>query len=344
MGNAPVLLIGGHGVTGRSVVQVLRDRHPALPLVIGGRDLDRARTFAAGIGAQAAAVDLGRPDLGCDHLAASAVVVLAKDAGLHAMSWAQGRAIPYIGISSAAFEYGVDAAQALARPLAAPVILAGHWFAGAVVASALDLASRLDRVETVTAGVVIEGAAAAGPASGADFRRAGESCQRTLARLDGAYVWQAEADSRGSFRRPGGERVDGKGSISLDVVSIGAGTGAPNVRVLEAWGMTDGAGSGGGGLDEVTVEVTGLAGGRPVAAWQSLALERDGSSLTALCVVLLLERALGLDARAPAPPGLYGPETLIAPRTMVARLQAAGVRVQGGTSPPPSGAAQAPRP
>lgn len=42
----PVLLVGGSGVIGRQTAEYLRARNPALPLLIGARDLDKANQTA----------------------------------------------------------------------------------------------------------------------------------------------------------------------------------------------------------------------------------------------------------------------------------------------------------
>ena len=47
----PILLIGGSGIVGRWTARLLRAAHSAAPLLIGGRDLSRARAAAAEVGA-----------------------------------------------------------------------------------------------------------------------------------------------------------------------------------------------------------------------------------------------------------------------------------------------------
>jgi len=47
---APVLIVGGYGVVGAQVAAILRRRNPSLPLMIGGRTIDKAHRLAANLG------------------------------------------------------------------------------------------------------------------------------------------------------------------------------------------------------------------------------------------------------------------------------------------------------
>lgn len=329
----PVMLVGGHGVTGQGVVRLLRARRPDLDLVIAGRDLDRARAFAAGVGAAATTIDLAAPDLGGLDCQPSALVMLAKDSWLHALAWAGRCAIPYISLSSAAFEAGVDFTHAVATAQRAPVVLAGNWFAGAVAASALELASRFDRVDSVIAGVTLDPkGTGGGPASAADFQRIARCSPTTLARIDGAYVWQSADESRGQYRAAGGDLREGKGAVSPDVASIGAGCGAPDVRVLETWGASHHHAVTGTPADEVAVDIRGDSGGVSASGRQVLTWPSAETSLTAICVALLLERAMGLDGAPPAGGGVYTPECLIPPGMFMSRLAEAGAQLETSVS------------
>lgn len=325
----PLLLIGGYGVTGREVARLLRARQPDLPLVIAGRDPTHARDFAAKIGAEARAVDL---DAGSDlfgELPVSGVIVMAKDAGLRALRSAQRRATPYLSLSSAAFELGVDLVQALANRGPAPIVMAGHWSAGAVTTAAVALASSFDTVDSILAGVTIDrNAASGGKASIVDFERVERSISATLARIDGNYVWLTEPDNSHSYRNLGGKLVDGKGAVSIDVASIGARVDAPNIRVLETWGDSTHFTETGIPADEVIIETAGVINGQKCSARQTLQLPHPITSLTALSLVITIERLLGLDGAPPAPGGVWTPDQLFAGDAFMASLKKGGVRVE----------------
>lgn len=335
MSSAPVLLIGGYGVTGKAVARLLRSRHPELSLTIAGRDLNAASAFAKEIGADASSVDLAEGDTGLDKINASAVVVLAKDAGLYGLSWANNVGVPYIALSSAAFEHGIDVAHALSKPQNAPIIFAGHWFAGAVVLATLALSADFDKVDSVVAGVTIDrNGGGGGPASVADFARISRSSSATLARVDGAYVWETDAENRHVYRGASGELIEGSGAVSLDVASIGASLNAANVRVLESWGTSYYYTCTGIAADEVSIEVTGKRYGADDIVRSVLTLPRTQSTLTAISIALMLERALGLDGGGLAKPGVYTPEIFMNPDSFMTLIRNAGVLIETTVAKP----------
>ena len=60
-----VLLVGASGVIGRQTAARLRRRWPNLPILAGGRDLQRAEAVAVELdNARGVAIDLSRRDLG----------------------------------------------------------------------------------------------------------------------------------------------------------------------------------------------------------------------------------------------------------------------------------------
>jgi hypothetical protein len=324
-----LLLIGGYGVTGREVAKLLRSRHPDLPLTIAGRNLEKATALADSLGgARSAAIDLADGRMGLDQIEASIVAVFAKDAGLDALSWAHARAIPYFSISSAAFEHGVDAVHALARVNEAPVVLAGHWFAGALTIAVLALSARFDTIETIVAGVTIDrNASGGGAAAIADFERVARCMKTTLSKVNGTYTWLAEDETLRRYRAVGGTIVEGKGAVSIDVASIGARTSARNIHVLETWGQSHLFTLTGTPADEISIEVVGTINGEHRFGRQTLQLSNSVTTLTALCIALTLERLIGLDGHPPASPGVYTPDQIMAPEAFLAQLQLAGAEV-----------------
>lgn len=330
--NESLLLIGGSGVTGRATATLLRARHPDLGLIIAGRDTERARAFAGTIDADAISLDIDAAFSSLQDFDVCAVAALAKDATLEGLSWAQDRGIPYVGISSAAFEHGVDLVHALGRKQSAPVLIAGHWFAGAVTIAAIDLARSFETVQSVTAGITIDkNAAGGGPASVADFERVSRSTKATLARINGVYVWEDQAQNRQPFRSVGGGMVVGSGAVSIDVAAIGAATKAPNVRVLEYWGDSHGYLSNGRPAEEIAIEIEGLTEGRTCTKRMTLQLPNDVGSITAMSVSIALERMIGLDGNTAPEAGVYGPENLVEPRDFIDRLIQSGVCVERTT-------------
>jgi short-subunit dehydrogenase len=112
-----VLLVGASGVVGRQAAARLRRRWPDLPILSGGRELQRAETVAAELGnSRGVAIDLSRRDLGLPNdVAVGAVAMFVKDETLNAQIFAQDRGAAFVEISSAAFEIGPQTAFYIER-------------------------------------------------------------------------------------------------------------------------------------------------------------------------------------------------------------------------------------
>lgn len=326
----PLHLVGGYGATGQQLARLLRLHLPELPLVIAGRDLNKAQALAAEVGAKAQVLDLKAIDLQFGDETTSGLVILAKDEGLHAMCWAQDRGVPYLSLSSAAFELGIDLVHALARTNDAPVVIAGQWFAGAVTMAVLDLCEWFDHVDSVVAGITVDrNAAAGGAASVADFERVARSSKATLARIGGAYLWQQEAESLKSYQGVNGLLIRGKGSVSIDVATIGARTTARDIHVLETWGDSSHYLETGIPADEVAIEVVGMTEQRSAVARRTMILPHAPASMTAVSLLATLERMFGSQGIGH---GVWTPDQLQPAGAFMRRIQELGVRVKTSLS------------
>ena len=118
--------------------------------------------------------------------------LIAYDPTLNAMNFAASHGAPYLCMTGGVFEFGVDAIPGLIAGRRAPVVIASHWFAGAVAMATLDLAERFHKVDVIDIGIVIDRGktpGAAGPAVIADFDRISANSRSTLMRKSGRYVW-----------------------------------------------------------------------------------------------------------------------------------------------------------
>ena len=116
-----VLFAGGAGFVGRTAVRWFRQRHPSVRVLVGGRNLQAAGGVAQEVGAaEAVAIDPDKPRLGLgDDVAVAAVVMLAPEAGLKGLSYAQDLGVPYLNINSALTEIGPELAMFAHRATAA---------------------------------------------------------------------------------------------------------------------------------------------------------------------------------------------------------------------------------
>ncbi|PWK72649.1 hypothetical protein C8K44_10590 [Aminobacter sp. AP02] len=168
----PVLIVGGSGFVGTYAARTLRKLHPALPLAIGGRNLDKADTVAREIGnAEALTIDLSRGDLGLPvGTSFSAVVMFVYDDTLNALQYALAKGVPYLSFSSSIHEIGPKVAHFANRP-SAPVLMGASWLAGITSIVTAHFARQFRKVDSIEISSIFDEQDVGGPAADADFAR-----------------------------------------------------------------------------------------------------------------------------------------------------------------------------
>lgn len=323
----PVLLVGGSGVVGAEAARALRRGHPDLPLLIGGRERRRAASVADAVGnAEGLPIDLTRQDLGLGNRPApAAVITFLKDDQLATIRYAQDHAAAHVSISSAAFEIGPEVAAFVRRPEAAPVVLASNWLAGAATFLALDVATTFSQVTSVLVSALLDEEDIGGPAAHEDYVRQTSVTTANLAVEAGRWRWISADDGSREFHSVDGAPIESQLLGNLDVLSLTSALGAQRVEFAYAVGETASRRRGEPFSAEIVVEVSGTStGGREQTVRAELVHPRGQAPVTAAALALLVERLLGLDGRAPVPPGLYLPDSLLAPADALRGLEAAG--------------------
>lgn len=327
----PILLIGGHGITGRKTAQQLRLLHPHVPLAIAGRNLAAARAFADELGnAVAYATDISGtvPDLGLPHGEFSAMAVFLMDETGDALRFASDHAIPYVAVTGGAFEMGLQFAIGMHAMDDCSVTIASNWFCGGALMAVLALCGELSSVDAVTAGIVIDrNDGQSGPATRADFERILGTCTSMPLRSQGIYKWVTGAAGKADYIGTGGRKLEGTPAVSVDAVAIGAATGARDVMVLETWGDSLSWIEEQLSSDEIVIEARGTAkDGSRVVIRQEVVASRETAPITAITIAMLLDGAAGLSSGAPLAPGIYTAERALDPARAVAWMKQAGVR------------------
>lgn len=323
----PVLIIGGSGVVGSQMAEMLRRFHPDLPITIAGRNLDNARDVASRLGnADAIGVDLTRRDLGLpsDHLF-SAVVPFLKDASLNSLHFAQARGIPYVSISSGVYEVGPEMALHIHRPNAAPVLLASNWLAGAATLPALHFAKDFKKIDDISIAAVLDEQDMGGPAAAADYERLTTAAPSPLIRVNGEWVWISGEDAQREVKDIDGQIVTADAYSPMDVLGLAAVTDVPFIRFDLVYGISASRRAGKPFSTAIIIEITGEKHGGEAGTFRyELEHDKGQAPLTAFSVVLALEALLGLTGNAPVKPGLYMPENLIEPEAYLGRMQEIG--------------------
>ncbi|MET4423260.1 NAD(P)-dependent oxidoreductase [Bradyrhizobium sp. RT3a] len=324
----PILLIGGSGVVGRHTARYLRSAAPDVPLLIGGRNLASARRVAEEVGhAAGVALDLTAPDLGIDDQEVSAVAVLLRDEARSGFRFARKRSLPYIGISTGIDEIGPEVAGFMQDSTRSAVVLGTEWLVGATSVTTLALARRFSRVDDIRIGLLLDDEDAGGPAQVSDLEGLTSSPPAALTRRNNTYVWRSGEEARTSFRAVDGIQMDAIAISPNDILALAAATDAPNVEVNLAVGISSSRRRGEPMSTEIVIELRGQDdAGRPLYTRRAVVHPQGQFPLTGLGVAMVLERCLGLDARPPAPAGLYFPSQLLEPANYRARLEEIGGR------------------
>lgn len=163
----PLLIVGGYGLVGQQVARLLRQRHPDLPLVLGGRNPEQGRAFAASVGATTVALDVRaeRP-LGSLPQHPAAVLAVVSDPDDHLLVDAMRRGIPYADVNRAGAAGVLDVAVAVARERpTTPVLLSGAWYAGLNALMAAAAVRELGQAERVEIAVLSSSDDRVGPDS-----------------------------------------------------------------------------------------------------------------------------------------------------------------------------------
>lgn len=329
MSHNPILLVGGSGIVGRWASRFLREAHPDAPLLIGGRDGEKAVNAAGEIGrAEGVTLDMTADDLGLGEREVSAVAVLFTDERVAALRFAQSRGVPHLSISPGIIELAPEVAAYIHSPSAAPVVLGTEWLVGATTVPTLEFAKAFGRVHDIRIGALLDEKDAFGPAANVDLERQTKTMPAALARRDGAYVWRTGDDAKVKFRAIDGTEMEASALSPNDVVGLATATGAPNVTFNLALGVSSSRRRGGPMSTEIIIELAGEdRDGQPLRTRHAVVHPEGQMPLTGLGVAMLLERLTGLDGQPPPPAGLYFPYQLLDPSAYFTRLADIGGQI-----------------
>lgn len=322
-----VIIAGGYGLVGGLAARRLRAAGLDIDLVLAGRHPEKGAALAAELGAEVLGLDVMSPS---ESLAAAGpfdlLVAALQDPGDALLTATLKAGAAHIGIVRTADSMASTAiaASALARR---PALMLGHWQAGVMTMAALDAARHLARIDRIDLAALYDYADPIGPMTVAD---SGGFLGKALVRQQGLWVnLDAAASGRAVVRGAGLPDFEGQPMGVLDTPGLAAMTGAHDVRFDLGAGQSLGSAAGGCASHDLYIDLSGVtAWGEEVTQRTVVSDPRGQAHLTALGILIGVERVLGLDGRPPPPAGLAFPESTLDPARAVRRLRDFGVSIE----------------
>jgi hypothetical protein len=333
-----IFIAGGYGVVGSQLAEMIRQRYPDLPLILAGRNPDKAAELVGKLtNAQTISLDMQQPGP-LNGLKPRAVIATANDPHDYLLLDAVQNGIPYLDITRWTERVRAASLQLTKENLTAPVILSSAWMAGIVALVAASLARSLNTVERIEISILYSLKDKSGPNSVEYMDRLAMPYQVMLdGQLQQVYPY---TDPR-TVTFPGGYRTKTWRFDSPDQLTLPAATGASTVTARIAfddafstnllvfltrsgiWKMISGKrfaslrrallySPGSGAAHEVVVEVAGRTeDGLSRLLKANIVDPRGQTHLTAAGALIQLEYLLGLDPQPAPQPGLYYPESTV---------------------------------
>lgn len=333
----PVLIVGGYGVVGLQLAQIIREEHPDLPIILGGRTLSSAQRAAAELGnAEGLELDVEKPDpLALAPREIGAVIAIANDPDCALMRAAIARGLPFIDITKWTEKLHEAMLLASVLDLDAPVVLSSSWMAGLSAIFAKHTASRLASVDEIDTAILFALKDKAGPNSveyadrlGIPFRIRKDGAWKTVKPMsDPAKVSFPGGYSGKAYRfdEPSQETLalyTGAPTVSSRITYDDASTTGTMALLVGSglWGLISGPAftklrhsmiynPGEGAPHEIVIAAGGRTAENSRARFRTTIVDPLGQThLTALGAYIQLRHTLGLSDIEARGPGVFLPE------------------------------------
>lgn len=352
----PVLIVGGYGIVGMQLAEIIRQEQPELGIILAGRSLDSANRAAEGFGnTTGAAVDMAHADpLTSLKQPVSAVIAVANDPHDNLLQAAIKRALPYIDITRWTERLNAAIHKTSVLELTAPVSLASSWMAGVSTIVTKALVAKLASVDTIDTSILFRLADKAGPNSieyadrlSIPFRVWKNNKWKKAAPFSDPAVVQFPSGYEGKayrFDEPSQESL----SVYFDAKSVSSRIGydSPSTNGTMSflvnsglWKLISGNAftkfrhsllysPGEGAAHEIVISVTGLGKDGDAISKRASILDPLGQThLTALGAYAQLQETLGLSGRPARSPGIFLPENHADPDHFISLLGKHGVQI-----------------
>lgn len=331
-----VLIAGGYGVVGQQAAQIIRQRHPTLPLLIAGRNPAKAETLVHELThAETVEIDVEQPRP-LKGIKPRAILATVNDPHDYLLLDAAREGVPYVDITRWTERLQTAVSNVSAAPLQSPVILSSGWMAGVVAVIAVAASRQLKQIDRIDISILYSLQDKAGPNSTEYMDRLATPFD---VMLNGERKQVRPYTDPQKIAFPGGHTAKAYRFDTPDQLTLPDTTGAKTVTARIAfddvlathllvlltrsgiWKLISGArftslrrsllyNPGSGASHEIVVEAAGLdESGHPKTIRTAIVDPKGQTHLTALGALIQLERLLGLDSAPPPVPGITYPDT-----------------------------------
>lgn len=295
----PILVIGGYGSVGAKAVAILHEYYPAIPLVVAGRNPEKAQSLVEKYDhVTAIAVDLSRDDLGLSaQLQFSAVFLFTNDITYNAQAYAQRCGIPYVTVTASVAEMGMALACFVNNKQTAPVVLSSQWMGGIADALAIAYSKEFQQIDSVTITTIVDPKDEVGKESGeSEIATIFALNPYSIAVENGNYHWlKSDEQKLYTVTTIDGTTYTGYAFPIADILSLKNAIPAQRIHFYTAEGDSYGTKNGTGVTHDIVIEVSGtLEDGRGKVLHKELVYPKGQAHMTALGGFLALEKAMGL--------------------------------------------------
>lgn len=325
-----ILIAGGYGLVGSLIAKHIRRAGLDVELILAGRTPERGRALASELGrARAVRLNVEDPAPGLREAGAIDLVVAALNDRTDALLFAaMGAGIAHISITKMAGGISPIVAAVAFKPPAAPVVLLGHWQAGVLTIATSHAAQEFAQIDRIELAALYDYADPIGPMTVED---SSSFVGQALLRQSGNWVWVDAREHTREVVQPSGGVVVSTPMGVLDLPSVAAFTSAPNIRFDLGIGQSLGTRAGAPASHELVIDISGRLMSGEQATRRTVVSDPAGQAhLTALGVLVAIERVLGIDGQPCPPPGIQFPESFIQTSAAIARFNQFGVQISTG--------------
>jgi hypothetical protein len=326
-----ILIAGGYGLVGSTIAKHIRAISRDVEIILAGRNPEKGMALVQELEhARTIYLDLedttliNKFDWKQFDLIVSAVADPA-DTLIHA---AMNHHIAHIGISKITDQVAPILFSGLQSRPKRPIVLLGHWQAGTIATILQKVAVEFNHIDKVELTALYDVRDPIGPMVVNELSNAESWMNRGYIREEGKWKW-VDAEKHTRFIHKDNEHVmQGKPMASLDLPSIASITQASNIRFDLVQGESMGTIAGNKASHDVYIDLEGtLQTGEQIKQRTIISDPNGQAHLTALGVLVTIERILGLDGDPPADGGIHLPETLLSPKKAIARFKQFGVQI-----------------